>query len=88
MQFGHSWAQVSRKEYMARKKKSIELVEKVPPTYISYTAALSNAASAANEMDSKGYDIAYCFAVVANGAQEGEPEKPVQGIYLLGKKRS
>lgn len=54
-----------------------------PPTYKSALGDLGSAVKLANSMDEGGYDVLWSFAVVAN-----DPEgKPLQGVYLLAKRR-
>jgi hypothetical protein len=59
--------------------------KKAEPTqfYKSACCGLGNAVTTANEWHAEGYEVSWCFAVVAND-EEG---KPVQAVWMLGKKR-
>ena len=63
-----------------RKAKTPKVV--VKPQYKSATCGLGNAVDVANELYAEGYEIKYCFAVVANN-EEGNP---VQAVYILAEK--
>lgn len=62
-------------------KKKVET--KVQTEYKTAVCGMGNAVDTANEWHATGYDVKYCFAVVA-ADEEG---KAVQAIYMMGKKR-
>jgi hypothetical protein len=62
------------------KKKSPKIIKDTP--YRSALCGLGNAVSTANEWEAEGYEVKWCFAVVASDS-EG---KPTQAIYMLGYK--
>jgi hypothetical protein len=62
--------------------KKIKVKEERTP-FRSAVAGLGNAVGIANDWAADGYELKYCFAVVASNA-EG---KPMQCIYLLGQRK-
>lgn len=70
---------------MAKKRttKMLEENAQILTPYKSAVCGLGNAVAQANKYSEEGYDVQYCFAVVAND-EEG---KPVQAVYLLAKRR-